>query len=560
MGSGLGSRWGGDGVPMGYRWGGPGVAAALGGVAVGSACVRCGVAAGSPGVRLIHSYWGEAVCSGCAPGLARELDLLGQWPAGAGQGRSGESPPCNSPAAPAPEPGWTAPSYCAPASPHGGHVPEPGSKSAGRNMRTRSRGPSERIANLATDGRRLGAVDGRRVAIGDVSGIAELAQAARRLLPAPAELVVWVHESAPWALEGDEPVFCKGGRRVGGGRWWKVDDEAVWVAVAAPGAFGGTQRAGELLEAVESFREALGWSYVVSGGETLSSMICRARTRADRIGPSEPEPELTHTRSIWAQPHGAWETTRREMGPGAWFRAFDRVGSFLAAWRGLSLPAGEWWHRGPHRLEETGEPARPCGYWRMDAERLEALVPADLPNPFARAPLDDGTVWLTTPLAHLAGELAEGAELEVLEGWFGSDRCRALDPWAERIARARERLLARWGPDGAPYVALKRAYSQLTAWLQGFGPAPPDPLARPAWGAAIVDRHAANTWRGLRGCPVVALAENDCAVFVVDGPEGVPAGLRVGSALGSWKAKGPGVSNVDVAPAAGARALIAAVS
>jgi hypothetical protein len=141
----------------------------------------------------------------------------------------------------------------------------------------------------------------------------------------------------------------------------------------------------------------------------------------------------------------------------------------------------------------------------------------------------------------LATELADqaGTQLVAKEAWLSSERSRPLDTPATRLADARQALMEDPAPEAAVALSvLKEGYAAATAWFEN-GPQPPHPLARPDWKRTVHDRFVANTWRSLGRSEIapVGMTDVDAALFAVDEP-GLPAGLKAGTGLGSWKLKG----------------------
>lgn len=414
----------------------------------------------------------------------------------------------------------------------------------------------QRYALLATDGVDL-VGPGCSIALGSVADVAELATAARGLVNGR-ELVVFVHETAhgrlglsnrPPGQQAPAP-FLAPGRRVGMTGWTVVEGNPS-VHVAFPGwsgDFAGTADAAALLDAVEAFRTAVDFTYLFSAAATVHKMINGRR----EIGVPEPHPPIEWAQAAWSVPTHTWlrPLSSEEQGRG-WVRAFDRNGSYLAAWRSCVLGLGEWVEEGPRPLAVGPESRRPSGYWLIDPP----AVPAGLPDPFTRHRGRDGDpIWVTTPLVQLATEL--GSPVRLYASYVSMDKGRALDAVAARLDAARLAL----ADQPAPLGAVKECYKGGTAWFE-HGLKPPEPLARPDWRRTIIDRHCANTFRALQKAAPgpFALSEIDCALFALESPDAVPEGLRMGSGLGAWKPKGEPVPMTTVAAAlesGGARAAL----
>jgi hypothetical protein len=294
-----------------------------------------------------------------------------------------------------------------------------------------------------------------------------------------------------------------------------------------------------------------------SAASTIHRLIEFTQPRGRRLGPPGEHPELVPPFSPmgYSVPAAAWSRplTAAEQARG-WVMVCDRNGSFLSAWGSCVLADGAWTHvPGPFGLPAGKEPSRPAGYWLMDRAELAAITPSQLPDPFLRHRHADRRVWLTTPLLQLAHDLAGERELTVAEAWT-AERSRPLDEAASRLSKARSLLLGDRRPAARVALdALKAGYVAATAWFE-FGARPPAPLARPDWRRTIHDRFVANTWRSLNKATVApfALTDVDAALFAVDDPGSLPAGLAAGTDLRSWKTKGRAV------PMAEALAVLAA--
>lgn len=404
----------------------------------------------------------------------------------------------------------------------------------GRRPSRAHKGPSGRYLLTTTEGEWLYAAGGtERDRVGPLEG---LAAQVRHVWPAPAEVIVYAHESAAWRPEAFEALEW---RRVGGtGAWWTGPGRVHVYLAEAGGDWRGTGGPVELLHQVEAFRDGVGFAWAFSGASTVHRLI---GALVPTLGVPLEHPALEGTAdSAWRIPAHAWATPLlplvMEMAY-PWARAFDRSGSYLSAWRGTLLADGPWELDGPGLLEAGPEWLREPAYYQVPAEGLEALVPRGMPSPFDR--VGKGATWLTTPLAQLAAELAAeaGTPLAYSARWVATGHVRGLDSAGKRLGEARAALEA--GGHLTAARALKAAYAAATAWLE-WGPAPPAPLHRPDWRRTVVDRFVANTWRGLAGVwpPPLALSGIDCAICLVAEPEGAPGGLRLGTGLGAWKPKG----------------------
>jgi len=385
---------------------------------------------------------------------------------------------------------------------------------------------------------------------------ADLVGAIERATSSSRRVVVWVHETAfsAWGLP-DEPddlpkaLAMPPDARSSPG-WVRLSKD---VHVAIPdysGDFAGTATPAELARALAMFRELVGIGFLYSAPSSALKML---ETRFHGWRPTR-EAGVPFAASAFAVPAFTWSRPSHPTHPpedGPLAQLFDRRGSYLAAWRSAELPDGEWIAQsGPASAIAADAP----GYYLVDFRSLGPYVAAQgLHDPFARAPrprpgappLADGRAWVTQPLARLAGELGEEAGVDVVvDRYVIADRkVRLLDGVAARLADARRTLEASADPVAPMVLAMIRdAYVRGTAHLE-FGRRPPHPLHRPEWRHTIVDRHVANTYRSLRKSsrrPIV-VGGVDGAVFIVSGPDDVPAGLPIGPELGSWRRRGAAV-------------------
>lgn len=102
---------------------------------------------------------------------------------------------------------------------------------------------------------------------------------------------------------------------------------------------------------------------------------------------------------------------------------------------------------------------------------------------------------------------------------------------AQTIREGRANLL----DDGnaAAVVALsvlKKEYASLTAWFE-HGYKGSDPLHRPYWRRAIIERSWCNMVRAMAACEEKPFATGlvDTALWAVDNPDVFPDGLKVGN-------------------------------
>lgn len=418
------------------------------------------------------------------------------------------------------------------------------------------RAPSTRYPTLVLDGARMWAAGGRSVECATPDAIGPVA---RQLVAE--DSIVWIHEDAHQLWTPGDIEQLTGARKTGGGGWLVLDGSpSVYIAMpAVSGTFDRAPTPRDLGVAVELWRATVGMAYLHSGASTVHKLISSV---AKLPGPDAP-PALdpVYRATAWSVPANVWGPPGvLDVLAGAgrrWVRAFDRSGSYLAAWRGVALAAGEWVHVGRSRALPGGETGKPAGYWLVDREQLPE--PDGLFDPWRRHTDPDGPLWLTTPLVQLAADIA-GGPIEAADAWWATERCRALDPVAERLAGARTLLMTNDTPGArVALAALKDGYAAATSWFE-HGPKPPDPLGRPSWRHTILDRCAANTYRALAGATPgpFAMGEVDAALFALDGPDDMPEGLREG--LGGWKPKGPALpigQALDAYTSGGPRAVIA---
>lgn len=419
------------------------------------------------------------------------------------------------------------------------------------------RAPSTRYPTLVLDCDALHALDGRSIAW---TGMADALPGMARQLGAD-EPVVWCHETA--GLTADA-VMGAGAERAGTSPGWFVWPGKPKVHCALPavsGDFAGARDAEQLGGAVELWREHVGMAYVISGPNTVHKLVQSLGTVPDPV--EAPQLDPAYRATAWATPANVWAPDALDVLAAAglrWVSVFDRAGSYLSAWRGAALSAGEWTHEGRAILATTSsETTKPAGYWLVEPDQLPN--PGGVFDPWRRHTDPDGPVWLTTPLMQLAVEVA-GEPIKASDLWWAAGRCRALDPAAGRLAGARLALEAGGTQaSGVALRALKDAYSGATSWFE-YGPRPGDPLGRPHWRHTILDRFVANTYRALaQATPApFAHAEIDAALFALPGFGTVPDGLKPAPALGGWKRKGAPVAMADALAAytkGGPRAVIA---
>lgn len=439
---------------------------------------------------------------------------------------------------------------------------------ATRLRRAGRRGASSRYLNMAASATTLGAAGGARTAVEHPAGLL----AAALELAAGRESIVWLHEDAlaAWGFPqrvGDDHAQVVGrllgaeARPIGPVGWLIIDGNPS-VHLACPsylGDFVGLDTAGELLTAVEAFRQAVGFAYVISGAKTVHTLIESMSHPGETIEEPPLEPPRPH--SAWTVPANKWDPISQHLeilqaAGRPWVRCFDRVSSYLAVWQGIALADGDWTTTGPCVAQPGPESGRPAGYWLIERPELPLCDPPFW-DPFRQHGDDDGPIWITTPLLQLALDLKE-APLLVRDAVIASERIRPLDKPGARLREAQAALKALdSAPGDTALRVLKATYSASTAWF-GHSVRPPAPLARPSWMHTIHDRHAASTWRSLaKATPgPFAFAMNDTALFALSAPDEIPDGLKVDGVLGSWKPKGDPVAIGDAIAAGDALKII----
>jgi hypothetical protein len=313
----------------------------------------------------------------------------------------------------------------------------------------------------------------------------------------------------------------------------------------------------QLVGAQVKLRDALkGTSYSISGANSVKATILRNSLRAKdrsllKIPPSLPEPVLSGPGWVDSDhflPQTEWlrDLTKTEETRG-YVRAFDRNGSYASVMHGLYLGVGEW-HKGPAELPLKDTQS---AYYLVDLGKLRKSY--DLghgrPDPFSK--LDGSDLeWLTTTEAQYARQLADkaGLVIPVIESFVQEDQDDAfahcyLEPVGDIIRSARETLGADESPEArAALRVLKGGYSTVVAWFE-FAEKVGDRLGRPYWRRSVIGRFGVNLHRSLAkaegaSAPAFATCEIDTALWALDGPDEMPAGLPIGKGFGEWKPKG----------------------
>lgn len=367
--------------------------------------------------------------------------------------------------------------------------------------------------------------------------------------------VLWIHESThlAWGLPVESEDLGKmielppDAQSSSG--WFRMSHHLHLALPACGEDFAETPTPADLSRALALFASIVGTTFLYSAPATALFLIDDRRLSR----PTHPS-GVPFAVSAFAVPSHTWARPIGEVGDSPLVQLFDRRGSYLAAWRSVELPDGDWEHLGPETIG-TKIRAR-AGYYLVDLDPLAAFIAAQgLHDPFARAqrpgaaPEDvvSGPVWLTAPLVDLAAELADEAGIALnVRGSVVAARCvRALDRAAERLSEGRKMLEGRaQGPaEEAVLDAIKDAYTRGTAHLE-FGRRAPHPLHRPEWRHTIIDRHVANTYRSLRRASArpIVVGGVDGAIFPLAESSEWPSGLRAGADLGMWRRRGVPVS------------------
>lgn len=384
-----------------------------------------------------------------------------------------------------------------------------------------------------------------------------LAEAMQVVTAEHPRVVVWIHESAheAWKLGDDALPIAEalGGDLdddpVSGDGWLRLRASTHVALPQLSGDFADTATPEDLALALATFEHLAGTVFLYSAPATALHLVDDRRLRR----PTRPS-GVAFAQSAYSIPAHVWTrplTDAERARPYA--QLFDRRGAYLAAWRSVVLPDGEWTD-GRRALGAEAAAAKWPGYFLLDTRPLAPyLASCGLPDPFRRHPLPEGAAWLTAPLAELAYELADEAGIELIAERVVSSMCRvrALDRAAQAFSEA-VRLLD-GGPAAADPIApvvlavVKDAYKRGTAHLE-FGRRPPHPLHRPEWRHTIIDRHVSSTFRALRRSSETPFLVGgvDSALFALEADGSAPDGLRIGGDLGSWRRRGAPIP-LDVA-------------
>lgn len=413
-----------------------------------------------------------------------------------------------------------------------------------------------RFVTFVTDGLKLAGVDGRRVTLGEPS-LAVLFGAAQMLAGDTREAIVWIPQPARRLLGLPDRIGPAGitdlltpasgwwtARCVSKHTGWHVlaDGAGADVHTAFPeylGDFDGLTP-NQLWRALCRWSTVIGFDYLFSGASTVHTMI----RLLGKPGASASAPHVDYNQPSFADRRLAWcrPLDRHEQHAGRYVGCFDRSASYLAAWRGCVLGTGGWVADDTAKPLPANEHGAPAGYWLVDLCAVRASLDPSRPDPFLRPGVDDGPVWLTTPLAALAGVLAgrAGIDIEAVATVLAANRTTSvLRATGDRLVTARAELAGGDDVDRAVLDVVKVAYAGATAWFEHSGAKPPAPLARPDWRHTLIERAVANTWRTLAAASPAPFAwcDVDTALFALNDPTDHPFARR-GSTPGAWKPKG----------------------
>ncbi len=245
------------------------------------------------------------------------------------------------------------------------------------------------------------------------------------------------------ALEQGWQLGGKGGDRLGAWtRVWRADSDkrGVWVALIAAmnhdpldmPVLGDDPTPAVLARRLNLFAAAVQAPWAMGGSTTgIDLMISlRAKDKHKLFTPCEP---VAPARVATLEQDINWSRRPTEAESAHRFvHAYDRGGSYAAGIAGLELGIGA----PTHHPEGTSFDAKLPGYWRIEVpDAGDWRLPHPL-NPRGRAPAQP--VWVTTPTLALAVEL--GYEQPVLEAYTWAEHSRILDPWYDRIRKARTML------------------------------------------------------------------------------------------------------------------------
>jgi hypothetical protein len=409
--------------------------------------------------------------------------------------------------------------------------------------------PQAPVAHKRAYGRYRTIVPGADDSCGDLGDAGIVASYALGY-PGDLERVVWLHETLNLDLSDDSPFWRGPGftdDHRDGQVWHRITmgpgEAPVYMVDAAQTAFAGTPTPADLALALDAYRDATGVTFLNSAGSTGHALI-RTNQPPHSLTAPHPEPaELAESPtggpvwadSAWYLPGHSWHRAPLGEEPGGFLRAYDRNGSYLAVWSGLNLSDGPWTHHVVPQgiaVDPGPEAAKPVGYWLIDWADV-----AHLTWIYDRIDVDGRGVWLTTPLLQLAAEQffrVHGSELGCREVWWAERTIRPLDKAARILAGARDTLA------GPALLAVKHTYAESVAWFEFSHKGDDYPLHRPYWRRAIIDKHVANTYRGVLRCPDPPLAQTDIDTvwWPVPHPDAHPPELRIGTGLGAWKPKG----------------------
>lgn len=233
---------------------------------------------------------------------------------------------------------------------------------------------------------------------------------------------------------------------------------------------------GTLVERLGRFADLLGTSYHVTPQITGMDLMRALRVKADEeFLTHEPAGKRGEVDFDWCRRPTSEESRMRFV------HAYDRGGSYLAGIAGAEMPIGE----PVEHPSGTDFDHRLPGYWLV-------RVPDDqdwrFPSALAKASTRDAE-WFTTPslAAHL--DLTDGA-VEIVRAVVWPRHARTLDPWYQRISKARAELVGTSrvleDPDDAAVLALIKAVYTRSIGMLGSSFTRGTAMHQPEWRHVIV--------------------------------------------------------------------------
>lgn len=289
---------------------------------------------------------------------------------------------------------------------------------------------------------------------------------------------------------------------------------------------------GELLEALELFAQLLRLRYRYSPGATGLALMRAVHSGPGAVAlPEVGTPAPPAVKGYDGHAAGSWCA---DALPGeGWLHAFDLNGMYLAAASSASLGFGE-----PVNVKHPTARWAPGFYRCHVGPSLAGRVP-DIPPPFK---VDGRPHWYSAPAVSWMAE--RGCPVHALEGWIYPESKRWLEPWYERLRRAREAAMEPGRPARLiTLAALKRVYTASLGRLGGRWMQAGDSSFRPDWRLTVIDRALANMYRHLHAAQTLPLGRDaDLAVWWSSEADPMVAaaqlGLEVSDQLGKWKPAG----------------------